>query len=96
MLNCHFQNIFRHKKNNMPTPFWDRLIFSKTKNLLGGRLRVFISGGAPLDVKTQRFINICLCTDVTAGYGLTETSAGGSLQDMFDNRCGNAGHLLDR
>jgi len=95
LFNFAYKYKLRHKKNNMPTPLWDRLIFSKTKNLLGGRLRVFISGGAPLDVKTQRFINICLCTDVTAGYGLTETSAGGSLQDMFDNRCGNAGHLLD-
>ncbi|CAG5077020.1 Oidioi.mRNA.OKI2018_I69.PAR.g8612.t1.cds [Oikopleura dioica] len=95
LFNFAYKYKLRHKKNNMPTPFWDRLIFSKTKNLLGGRLRVFISGGAPLDVKTQRFINICLCTDVTAGYGLTETSAGGSLQDMFDNRCGNVGHILD-
>jgi len=85
-----------HKKRNMSTPLLDRFLFSKTKMLLGGRLRVFISGGAPLDVKTQRFINICMCTDVSAGYGLTETTAGATLQDMFDNRAGNAGVVLDR
>ena len=95
LFNFAYKYKLRHKKLNMPTPLLDRFLFSKTKMLLGGRLRVFISGGAPLDVKTQRFINICMCTDVSAGYGLTETTAGATLQDMFDNRAGNAGVVLD-
>jgi len=95
LFNFAYKYKLKHKKMNMPTPLLDKFLFSKTKMLLGGKLRVFISGGAPLDVKTQRFINICLCTDVTAGYGLTETTAGATLQDMFDNRVGNVGVVLD-
>lgn len=95
LFNFAYKYKLSHKKRNMPTPLLDKYLFSKTKMLLGGRLRVFISGGAPLDVKTQRFINICMCTDVSAGYGLTETTAGATLQDMFDNRAGNVGVVLD-
>jgi len=95
LFNFAYKYKLHHKKRNMPTPLFDKFLFSKTKMLLGGRLRVFISGGAPLDVKTQRFINIALCTDVSAGYGLTETTAGATLQDMFDNRAGNVGVVLD-
>ena len=78
------------------TPILDKLLFKNTANLLGGRLRIFISGGAPLDVKTQRFINVCICTAVTGGYGLTETTASTTLQDPFDNRSGTVGPLIER
>ena len=60
------------------------------------RVRIFISGGAPLDVKTQRFINVCICTSVVGGYGLTETTASTTLQDPFDNRSGTVGPLIER
>ena len=60
LFNFAYKYKLRHKKKNMPTPLLDRFLFNKTKMLLGGKLRVFISGGAPLDVKTQRFINICI------------------------------------
>ena len=63
---------------------------------MGGKIRIFISGGAPLDVKTQRFINVCMCTSVTGGYGLTETTASTTLQDLFDNRSGTVGPVLER
>ena len=38
---------------------WDSLIFKKVQAILGGSLRVLLSGGAPLSRDTQRFINIC-------------------------------------
>ena len=41
--------------------------------LLGGNVRAMLSGGAPLDVETQRFMNVCMCCPVGQGYGLTET-----------------------
>ena len=74
----------------------DKFLFKKISKLMGGRIRIFISGGAPLDVKTQRFINVCMCTGVVGGYGLTETSASTTLQDIFDNRSGTVGPLLER
>ena len=49
------------------------------RNLLGGRVRQIISGGAPLSEDTQFFMNVCLCCPVGQGYGLTETCGGGTV-----------------
>ena len=38
---------------------WDTLVFSKVRAAVGGRLRLLLSGGAPLSADTQRFMNIC-------------------------------------
>uniref|UniRef100_A0A672NMJ5 long-chain-fatty-acid--CoA ligase n=1 Tax=Sinocyclocheilus grahami TaxID=75366 RepID=A0A672NMJ5_SINGR len=61
------------------TPLCDRLVFRKVRALLGGRLRVLLSGGAPLSAATQRFMNICFCCPVGQGYGLTETCGAGTI-----------------
>lgn len=58
-----------------------RLAFNRIRKLLGGKLRFVLSGGAPLSPETQRFMNICFCTPVVQGYGLTETCGGGTLAD---------------
>lgn len=49
-------------------------IFNTVRSQTGGRLRVSLSGGAPMSKATQRFINACLVLNVQ-GYGLTESSA---------------------
>ena len=49
------------------------------KSILGGELRMMLSGGAPLSAETEEFMNICFCCPVGQGYGLTETCAGGTL-----------------
>lgn len=59
----------------------NRLAFDRIRKLLGGRLRYVLSGGAPLNAETQRFMNICFCCPVVQGYGLTETCGGGTLAD---------------
>ncbi len=53
--------------------FFDKLIFSKIRDLFGGRMRYAISGGAALSKEVAEFIdNINIL--VFEGYGLTETS----------------------
>jgi long-chain acyl-CoA synthetase len=52
----------------------DRLVFSRVKARLGGRLRVAVSGGAPLAPEIAAFFN-GLDITLIEGYGLTEATA---------------------
>ncbi|VDN60258.1 unnamed protein product [Dracunculus medinensis] len=73
------------------SPFLDRIVFKKIRKLLGGKLRGVLSGGAPLNPETQRFMNICMCCPVIQGYGLTETSAAATIADVNDLSTGTVG-----
>uniref|UniRef100_A0A673HQY5 long-chain-fatty-acid--CoA ligase n=1 Tax=Sinocyclocheilus rhinocerous TaxID=307959 RepID=A0A673HQY5_9TELE len=76
------------------TPLCDILVFRKVRALLGGRLRVLLSGGAPLCAATQRFMNICFCCPVGQGYGLTETCGAGTISQLWDYSTGRVGAPL--
>ncbi|KAI3707108.1 hypothetical protein L6452_25333 [Arctium lappa] len=54
----------------------DRLVFSKVKQGLGGRVRIILSGAAPLAPHVESFLKVVACSHVLQGYGLTETCAG--------------------
>lgn len=56
------------------------LTFARIHQLIGGRVRLMISGGAPLSGETQLFMQIGFGCSVIQGYGLTETCAGGTAQ----------------
>lgn len=71
----------------------DRLVFSKLKRRLGGRVRFFVSGGAPLNPDVARFFHaagILICE----GYGATETSAPATINTPSDYRFGTVGKPL--
>ncbi|GMR61663.1 hypothetical protein PMAYCL1PPCAC_31858 [Pristionchus mayeri] len=72
----------------------NKLVFNKIGKMLGGRIRIILSGGAPLSPETQRFMNICFCCPVVQGYGLTETCGGGTIADSDDLSTGAVGPPL--
>ena len=62
------------------SPFWDRLLFDKIRTeALGGRVRMMISGGGPLNKETQQFMNVVFNCPVGQGYGLTESMGAGTI-----------------
>jgi len=72
----------------------DALVFAKVRERLGGRLRVGVSGAAPLGVDVLEFFR-SLNMLVIEGYGLTETSSSLSVNDPDDYRFGTVGRAVD-
>ncbi|KAJ9135571.1 hypothetical protein P3X46_032741 [Hevea brasiliensis] len=64
-------------------PLLDRLVFDKTKQTLGGRVRIMLSGAAPLPRHVEEFLRVTNCSTLSQGYGLTE-SCGGCLTSIGD------------
>ncbi|KAJ5143879.1 AMP-dependent synthetase/ligase [Penicillium bovifimosum] len=58
----------------------DSIVFKKLKEATGGRLRVVMNGGGPISKETQKFLSMAVAPMIS-GYGLTETSAMGALND---------------
>nr|XP_061781393.1 fatty acid CoA ligase Acsl3-like isoform X2 [Nerophis lumbriciformis] len=76
------------------TPLCDIFVFKKIRSLLGGRVRMMFSGGAPLSAATERFMNVCFCCSVGQGYGLTETCGAGTVSQVWDYSSGRVGPPL--
>ncbi|GFY92306.1 AMP-dependent synthetase and ligase family protein [Actinidia rufa] len=57
-------------------PILDRIVFSKVKESLGGKVRLILSGAAPLATYVETFLRVMSCAHVLQGSGFTETCAG--------------------
>ncbi|KAG2677053.1 hypothetical protein I3843_12G082900 [Carya illinoinensis] len=71
-----FHNMKNGSKHEQASPICDKIVFSQVKQGLGGRVRLILSGAAPLAPHVETFLRVVTCAHVIQGYGLTETCAG--------------------
>ena len=71
----------------------DRLVYSKVKGKLGGRLRFGISGGAPLAKEIAEFFHV-LDIPILEGYGTTECTTASNLNMLGRFRFGTVGPAI--
>jgi long-chain acyl-CoA synthetase len=51
-------------KQDKAAPFFDKLVFSKIKQRLGGNVKLIVSGGAPLAPHVEEFLKLAMCAPV--------------------------------
>ncbi|XP_074027185.1 acyl-CoA synthetase long-chain isoform X3 [Leptinotarsa decemlineata] len=79
------------KRRGYSTPIVDMVVFNPIRNLMGGKMRMMVSGGAPLSPETHEQISNCMCLAIIQGYGLTETTSCACAQDIYDMTFGRVG-----
>jgi long-chain acyl-CoA synthetase len=72
---------------------YDKILFSKIREGFGGELRLFIGGGAILDIELQRFF-FAIGMPMCQGYGLSEASPVISSNALHAVKFGSSGRLV--
>ncbi|BDI32895.1 AMP-dependent synthetase [Capsulimonas corticalis] len=68
----------------------DKLVLSTLREKFGGKLKFFVSGGAPLNAKTAQFFN-GIGIPILEGWGLTETTAASATNPYGRAKIGSVG-----
>ncbi|NXV76491.1 ACSL5 ligase, partial [Atlantisia rogersi] len=73
---------------------WDKLIFKKVQETMGGRVRIMVTGAAPISPSVLTFLRAALGCQIFEAYGQTECSAGCTFSMPGDWTTGHVGAPL--
>ena len=82
-----------HIGKKLMLSLYDKLLFSKVRQAMGGKLRFFIGGGALLDIELQRFF-YAIGIPMFQGYGLSEATPIISANGLKRHKLGSSGVLV--
>jgi long-chain acyl-CoA synthetase len=71
----------------------DRLVLSKVRGLFGNRMRLAASAAAPIARDVLEFFDAC-GVPVVEGWGMSETTAAGTINTLHDRKLGTIGRPL--
>ncbi|NXY31639.1 ACSL5 ligase, partial [Pomatorhinus ruficollis] len=73
---------------------WDKLVFKKVQESMGGRVRIMVTGAAPISPSVLTFLRATLGCQIFEAYGQTECSAGSTFSMPGDWTTGHVGAPL--
>ncbi|NXK94162.1 ACSL5 ligase, partial [Formicarius rufipectus] len=82
------QGIFRNDS------IWDKIVFKKVQESMGGKVRIMVTGAAPISPSVLTFLRAALGCQIFEGYGQTECSAGCTFSMPGDCTTGHVGSPL--
>ena len=71
--------------------FWDKLVFAKPKAILGGNVRLMLTGAAPIAAHVHDALKCIFCVPIAEGYGMTESTGASCLSQLGDAMTGHVG-----
>lgn len=92
-INTKLENL--EKSGSYTHRLYDTLIFKKMRQVLGGRVRLMLSGSAPIDPKVANFLMVCFCAPFLEGYGQTETVGASLVMNPRDTSLGHVGGIKE-
>jgi len=82
------------KNGSVNSTIYDPLVFKKFKSVLGGRVRLIVTGSAPISKEVLSFLKIAFSCKVFEAYGQTETTAGFTITNPRDGTAGHVGGVM--
>ncbi|KAF7253888.1 Long-chain-fatty-acid--CoA ligase 5 [Varanus komodoensis] len=76
------------------TSIWDKLVFRKAQEIMGGKVRIVVTGAAPISSSVLTFLRAALGCQIFEAYGQTECTAGCTFSLPGDWETGHVGPPL--